>query len=68
MFNYLKLYAIIYFIQYIQNYDSTINHNIVYNKIVYKYLLKIFYRQTNKKKQVLNFIVKYILYQYTYYI
>ena len=40
----------IYFVKSIQKYGSAINYNIIYNKIAYKYFLKVFYEQINKKK------------------
>lgn len=41
--NNLKFYIITYFIKCIQVYGSVINYNIVYSKILHKYLFKIFY-------------------------
>lgn len=49
MFNYPKFYAIIYFVQYIQNYSSKVNYNRTYSKIANKYFLNAFYNKINKK-------------------
>ena len=49
-FNYPKFYAINYFIQYIQDYDSMINYNITHSKAAHKYYLKMFFNKMNKKK------------------
>lgn len=51
MFNYSNFYTINYFAQYIQVYDSIINYNTVYSKMVYKYLLKVLYNKINKKEE-----------------
>lgn len=59
--NNLKFYAMIYFVKYIWDYSSAINYDTVYNKTVYKYLFKTFYRKTNKKKYKLQ-ILKYNIY------
>ena len=50
IFNYLKFYAISYFIQCIRDYGSAINYDIAHSEAVYKYLLKAFYNRTNKKQ------------------
>ena len=49
-FNYPKFYAMSYFVQYIQDYDSAVNYNTAHSKVAYKYLLKAFYNRMNKKK------------------
>lgn len=46
-FNYPNFYTISPFIQ---NYSSMVNHNTIYSKIAYKYLLKVFYNKTKKKE------------------
>lgn len=47
-----------YFVKYIQDYENAINHDITNSKAAYKYLFKVFYRRTNKKKFKLQ-ILKY---------
>ena len=47
-FNILKLYIIIHYIVFIRLYDNTQNFDILYNEIIYKFLLKIFYILINK--------------------
>ena len=42
------------FVECIWDYGSTINYNIIYSKVVYKYLLKVFYRRINKKEYKLQ--------------
>ena len=62
-FNYPKFYTMIYFVQCIWNYSSTINYDIRYIEIVHKYFYKIFYKKTNKKKydlQNLEYIICHI--------
>ena len=49
-FNYPKFYAITHFIQYIWDYDSTINYDIAYIETAHKYFLKVFYGKTIKKE------------------
>ncbi len=49
-FNYLKFYAISYFIQCIWNYSSVVNNNTAYSEGTYKFFLKAFYNKTNKKE------------------
>lgn len=49
-FNYFKFHAISHFVQYIWNYGNTVNYNIAHSKAVHKYLLKVIYNKTNKKK------------------
>lgn len=58
MYNYLKHYIMIYFVQFIWDYKNLLNYNIEYSEIVYKYLLKAFYKGINKKKYKLQ-ILKY---------
>lgn len=45
-----KFYRICYFIYSIQDYSNTINYNTTYSKVIYKYLLKVFYNKINKKE------------------
>ena len=49
-FNYPKFYAITHFLYFIRDYSSAINNDTTHSKIVYKYLLKVFYGKTNKKE------------------
>ena len=49
-FNYLKFHSIIHFVKCILDYGSAIIYNMVYSQTSYKYLLKVFYGWTNKKK------------------
>ena len=49
-FNYPKFYAIIYFVNGIQDYKNAINYNIAHSKAAHKYFFKAFYGWTNKKK------------------
>lgn len=49
-FNHIKFHAMSHFIKCIWDYGSTINYNTVYSKVAHKYLLKVFYRWTNKKE------------------
>lgn len=49
-FNYSKFHAISYFVQYIWDYNSSVNYYTAYNKAIYKYLFKVFHNKTNKKK------------------
>ncbi len=49
-FNYLKFSAMTYFVKYIQDYGSAINYDMAHSEIAFKYLLKAFYRQSNKKE------------------
>ena len=39
-----------YFVQCIQDYDNAVNYNTAYSKAAHKYLFKVFYNRTNKKK------------------
>ncbi len=39
-----------HYAQYIQQYDSADNVDIKYNKVIYKFLIKIFFSQINKYK------------------
>ena len=39
-----------HYAQHIQQYDSVNNIDIKYNKIIYKFLIKIFFSQINKCK------------------
>lgn len=48
-FNYSKFYAIIHFVYFIRDYDSTVNYDIAHNEIAYQYLLKVFHNKINKK-------------------
>lgn len=48
-FHYLKLYIIIHFVKFIQNYKSTINYNIVCSEAVYKYFLRLYIKKLIKK-------------------
>lgn len=50
VFNYLKFHIMIYFVKYIWDYGCAINYDMAYNKAIYKYLFKVFYGWTNKKK------------------
>ena len=59
-FNYQKFYAIPQFIEYIQNFKSTINYNTTYSEIAYQYLFKAIYRRINKKKYRL-YILKHVI-------
>lgn len=45
-----KFYAVIYFVQYIQDYSSAVNYNTTHSKIAYKYFLKDFYNKIKKNK------------------
>ncbi len=49
-FNYSKFHAMTHFVKCIRDYESAINYNTVHSKAAHKYLLKVFYGQTNKKK------------------
>ncbi len=49
-FNYLKFYAISYFVQCIRDYGSAVNYDTVHSEATHKYLLKAFYNRTNKKQ------------------
>lgn len=49
-FYYLKFHAISHFVQYIQDYNSAVSYNILYNKIANKYFLKAFQNKINKKE------------------
>ena len=53
-FSYPKFHAISHFVQCIWNYGSMVNYNIVYNEVMYEYLLKAFYNRTNKKEYKLQ--------------
>ena len=50
IFNYPKFHTMTHFVKCIQDYGSSININIAYSEAAHKYLLKAFYRRTNKKK------------------
>ena len=54
VFNYLKFYAIIYFIYYIWDYSNIIYYDIIYSEMIYKYIFKVFYNLINKKKYELQ--------------
>ena len=61
-FNYPKFHIIIHFVQYIWDYGSAINYDTAHSKTVYKYFLKAFYRNTNKKEyelQILEYNIRY---------
>ena len=49
-FNIFKLYIMIYYAQHIHQYDSTDNIDTEYSEIAHKFLIKIFFNQTNKHK------------------
>ncbi len=49
-FNYHKFHAISDFIQYIWDYNTTVNYDTAHSKAAHKYLLKAFYNKINKKK------------------
>ena len=53
-FNYPKFYAMSHFVQYIWDYNNTVNYNIAYNKVAHKYFFKVFYNKTNKKEHNLQ--------------
>ena len=62
IFNSLKFHTIMHFVQCIWDYGNTINYNTVHSEIMYKYLLKAFYRRTNKKKyksQILEYNIRH---------
>ena len=42
IFNYAKLYIMIYFLKYLQDIRNIIYNHIVYGKIIYKYLIKVY--------------------------
>lgn len=46
IFNYLKFYIISQLVQYIKDYGTAINYDIVYINVIYKYFLKTFYNKT----------------------
>ena len=61
-FNYLKFYAMTNFVQYIRNYNSTINYDTAHNEVAYKYFLKTFYGRINKKEyelQILEYNIRH---------
>ncbi len=39
-----------HFVKYIQDYRNAINYDTAYSETIHKYLLKAFYRRTNKKE------------------
>ena len=47
-FNIFKLYIMIYYVIFIQLYNSAQNFDTVYKETIYKFLLKIFFVMTNK--------------------
>jgi len=49
-FNIFKLHIMIHYAQHICQYDSANNIDTEYSEIVYKFLIKIFFNQTNKHK------------------
>jgi len=49
-FNIFKLHIIIHYAQHIHQYESADNINTEYSEITYKFLIKIFFSQTNKHK------------------
>ena len=49
-FNYPKFHSVTHFAQCIRDYSSPVNYDIAHSKATYKYLLKVFYNRTIKKK------------------
>jgi len=49
-FNIFKLHVMTYYAQHIHQYDSADNIDTEYSEIVYKFLIKIFFSETNKHK------------------
>jgi len=49
-FNIFKLHVMIHYAQHIHQYDSTDNIDTEYSEIAHKFLIKIFFSQTNKHK------------------
>ena len=49
-FNILKLYTIIYYIDFIKKYRSATGFDIYYREAAYKFLIKEFFPRTNKGK------------------
>lgn len=47
MFNYPKIYSVIYFVQYIWDYSSVVNYDTVHSKAAHKYLFQAFYNRIN---------------------
>ena len=47
-FNIFKLYIMTHYVTFIRLYDSVQNIDIVYEKMIHKFLLKIFFVMTNK--------------------
>ena len=63
-FNVLKLHVIIYYVTFIQLYNSAQNFDTVYKKVTHKFLLKIFFVMTNKVNDWKIQILKYNVQRY----